>query len=496
MQDNKYTFLGEENNQAINDVPEAEADIGTAVSASEGQTDFNESAEDKNDDSSQVDAEAEDSRDFVLGELNEDAAAAIASETSGAIPTAPEDADHEESGLELTGRSSFVSDSGNEDIPAAPDDLLEDTQDDIPIAPDGLVEDVSDDEEEDSTIEWAGGTEPKGLSSTQIRRRQRELDNEKRTAMRRRREQERVRAAAVWSELGKSKRYNNICTGKLIGCKMMSDRVLAVVVYEGFKVLIDFQDFFVEFPITRDVDTSTEDGLMSLVLRERAMVERMYGAEIPFIVKRRESDKKGAYVILGSRAEALKKIMVQTFTPDENGDAVMAAGDTVPAKILSVGDHALLVNVGGIDNRIPLHFLTYRYIPTAIEMEEYYHVGQEILVSIRGIMVNKAGNIVCQLDGRRAEMEDAKSRHHMFDSPGDMAYAVISNIFRKKDGSVMVLLYIEDLALPATAYSVRPDAWGKYPSVGSRVRVSFQRYNEDTGMTFVTIRGTHGVTRL
>lgn len=308
--------------------------------------------------------------------------------------------------------------------------------------------------------------------------------------------QQRAKRAAIWSDLLHAQRRRSIVYGEIIGCKILpgSSELLAVILFAGtYRVMVPFSEVYVDFPIRTNVDTSTEAGITDFVGRQRAMLEKMYGLQTPFLVTQIQTGDDGSYVIVGSRAKAIKRLAMENFTPDAAGNAVMEIGDIVLATITTIAEHTIMLNVGGIDTRVTTRNLTYRYLPNSFELAKHYRVGQEIPVMITDVVKNETGNFTCLVSGCRAELEDAKNRHELFSAVGDMTYATISNVFPRKDGNgVIVLLYIDSYDLPAMASNVSANPLGRYPLPGDRVRVSYRDYSEETGMTFVGIRGNHG----
>ena len=94
-------------------------------------------------------------------------------------------------------------------------------------------------------------------------------------------------------------------------------------------------------------------------------------------------------------------------------------------------------------------------------------------------------------------MEEAKVRHHLFAAPGDLTSAIVTGkYFRQDNGRAYLRLYLDAYDIPAATNNVPKRPNGEYPAIGESYRVSFQEYNEETGVTYVNLRGYHGPARL
>lgn len=303
----------------------------------------------------------------------------------------------------------------------------------------------------------------------------------------------------AWADMQGAMLYGRILSGKITGVRNLNDRVYAVVMFGGiYLVLIPFQSFYVNNPINMSAaNAATTAGQIELRQRQTAMLEKHYGYETPFIITRMERGEGGAYVILGSRSAALNRRAHENFTPSENGEVVMRPGDIVPAVVTSVAEHSIAVNVGGVDTRIRVSDLTFRYVPSGEKILENYSVGQTIPVMILESQKTEKGHWTCRVSRRRVEMEEAKVRHHLFAAPGDLTSAIVTGkYFRQDNGRAYLRLYLDAYDIPAATNNVPKRPNGEYPAIGESYRVSFQEYNEETGVTYVNLRGYHGPARL
>lgn len=341
--------------------------------------------------------------------------------------------------------------------------------------------------------------EPSALTSNQIvdsrRRRNAVQDYIQREEVRERRENRND----AWSDMQGAMSHGRILKGKVSGVRNVNNRVYAVVMFsEMYLVLIPFQNFYVEDPIRANAAGAASDAdRANIMQRQTAMLEKHYGYETPFVVTRMEREDNDAYIILGSRAAALVRRAHENFTPGENGEAVMRPGEIVPAVVTSIAEHSIAVNVGGVDTRVRASDLTFRYAPSGEKILENYAVGMTIPVMLMGVKKTANGNWACQISRRRVEMEEAKVRHHLFNTPGDLTSGIVTGrYFNAKTGWSYLRLYLDAYDLPAVTTTIPKRPNGEYPAVGESYRVAYRGYNEETGVTMVQLRGYHGPARL
>ena len=82
----------------------------------------------------------------------------------------------------------------------------------------------------------------------------------------------------------------------------------------------------------------------------------------------------------------------------------------VPATITSVSIHGVAVVVGGVDTRIPMRLLTFRYL---LDARTAYHVGQELLVYVNKIETLPNGRHEIEVSAKQAELQSARMRQKL-----------------------------------------------------------------------------------
>lgn len=322
--------------------------------------------------------------------------------------------------------------------------------------------------------------------------------------------QERERFYAGWSGIESAMRRKTYLRGMIAGVeekdlsgtaasKLKTGVFVSVIYDEIFKILIPFDQLYREFPIDmQTVDLSTEAGIAAFARRQKAMAEKLYGLETPFMVTHMDAGegRLGAtsdYAIFASRAEALEIIERANFVPDRSGNVEMEEGSLVQAIITSTSDYSIAVNVGGVDTRIPVRNLTYRYISGPDDIRRMYEVGQRITVQIASVKTNEDGTHDVEVTPRPVELMTAKSRQGSLLRVTDQCVGTVTGIYASKNspGKIIVSLYLEKYGMPAMSNAFAPSKMGDYPQPGDQIRVTVAGFG-DNGMVYVHCRGFHG----
>lgn len=314
--------------------------------------------------------------------------------------------------------------------------------------------------------------------------------------------QNRTGFSAVWMGMDNAYRRGRILDGVISGVEERerdgrSMVLLSVLYMDKIKVLIPFEQIYRTNPITQNVDLSSEQGRYDYVARQKAMAEKLYGLTTPFVLTEMYLDKDSLqYYAIASRAEALKLIEARNFDKDGSGHRRLEEGMMVDAVITSVGDYSVAVNVGGVDTRIRVPQLTYRYISGPDVLRQMYHVEDKLKVYIDSITDEEDGSHSVRVNARRWELEDAKSRQGLL-SLGDQCIGTVTGVFEssRNKGSVQILLYLDQYKIPASSNSISPNRLGLYPQVGDTMRVTVSGFN-DNGFVYVHVRKGHGAPNL
>lgn len=324
-----------------------------------------------------------------------------------------------------------------------------------------------------------------GMSRAEVLRDARQREAERLIAR-----QERERFLAGWSALRTAMRRHNIVNGVVSSVEIRHvggpDEVtedfvlLAVMLDGGYKVLVPLEEFYQENPIDMRTatDLDTAEGQRELTRRKRALAEKLYELQIPLIItdmEMNDRDETGAYdyAIVGSRRKALDIIEMQNFGSERGGNQTIKEGDMVPATITSVSIHGVAVVVGGVDTRIPMRLLTFRYL---LDARTAYHVGQELLVYVNKIETLPNGRHEIEVSAKQSELQSAKMRQKLL-PVGTSTLGVITSVRPAPSrpdipaGTLNITAYLKMYDMPAIVRGLPVAYLGRPPIAGDEVRL-------------------------
>ena len=324
-----------------------------------------------------------------------------------------------------------------------------------------------------------------GMSRAEVLRDARQREAERLIAR-----QERERFLAGWSALRTAMRRHNIVNGVVSSVEIRHvggpDEVtedfvlLAVMLDGGYKVLVPLEEFYQENPIDMRTatDLDTAEGQRELTRRKRALAEKLYELQIPLIItdmEMNDRDETGAYdyAIVGSRRKALDIIEMQNFGSESGGNQTIKEGDMVPATITSVSIHGVAVVVGGVDTRIPMRLLTFRYL---LDARTAYHVGQELLVYVNKIETLPNGRHEIEVSAKQSELQSAKMRQKLL-PVGTSTLGVITSVRPAPSrpdipaGTLNITAYLKMYDMPAIVRGLPVAYLGRPPIAGDEVRL-------------------------
>lgn len=331
-------------------------------------------------------------------------------------------------------------------------------------------------------MEAAGDT---GMSRAEVLRDARQREAERMIAR-----QERERFLAGWSTLRTAMRRHSIVNGVVSSVEIRHvggpDEVtedlvlLAVMLDGGYKVLVPFEEFYQENPVDMRTATNldTAEGQRELTRRKRALAEKLYELQIPLIItdmEMNDRDENGAYdyAIVGSRRKALDIIEMQSFGAGRGGNQAINEGDMVPAIITSVSIHGVAVVVGGVDVRIPMRLLTFRYL---LDARTAYRVGQELLVYVNKIETLPNGRHEIEVSAKQSELQAARMRQKLL-PVGTSTLGVITSVRPAPSrpdipaGTLNITAYLKMYDMPAIVRGLPVAYLGRPPIAGDEVRL-------------------------
>lgn len=288
-----------------------------------------------------------------------------------------------------------------------------------------------------------------------------------------------------WMQLQSAQHENRILSSTIISVETLNENiVVCTVMFNGFRIIIPCAEMYVSPP----VDMSTVHNDTERVRREKQILSKLLGAEIPFIITNIQgSPEKDDYAIVASRKSALTKTAARNFNRrGREGHALIEEGDIVEATIVSVGRHAVWANVQGMDVSIPIYLLTHKFIGNAADV---YHPGEKLNVYIRNVEYDDKGHATrIVASGREPEIQGFIPKLKRITSGANYLARITSIRKSRADESrTVITLFLEDVGVPGFASYMRIDTMAVPPCTGDKVVFSAYRVDEERGVVIGSI---------
>lgn len=274
--------------------------------------------------------------------------------------------------------------------------------------------------------------------------------------------------------------------------------MIGLMVEDAYQVLIPFEEFYRDNPIQMStVDLTTARGRSDFLRRQRQMAEKLYGADVDFIVTNViMGDGPEDALVSGSRKQALEIQEMRNFFPSRGGDPIIKEGSICDATIISVGQYTLFANVQGVDTIIPLRDLTHAY---TTDLHDKYNVDDTIEVEVTGIFKRPAdGHIELTVSAKNAELKDAKRRQRNGAiQEGAITVGTIVSIrpSRRFPDKIVIHAYLPYFHMPAVVRAMDPSALALAPQAGDKMRLRVTGFTKD-GFVTTTCHGFHNISKL
>lgn len=267
-----------------------------------------------------------------------------------------------------------------------------------------------------------------------------------------------------------------------------TEYVLCVILDQKYKVHIHLNDMFVTSPFDMSlVDLTTPEGREEYSRRQGRLAESFVGAEVPFKIVSIDgtpNSKASELVIRGSRKAALADLVRINY---ENNQRINE-GDILEVPIHAVGNHAVRVNVGGVDTTVSVARLSFEFMPLVKAM---YSVGDKLRVKVLKINRDRDGHVTGVTVGATdAILEDAKERSYLV-SEGATVHGVISNMVITKGDRARAVGALESSGLPMLVNEFSMLSFGDPPKVGDTVKLRVKGV-APSGFVICTYRGKVG----
>lgn len=206
------------------------------------------------------------------------------------------------------------------------------------------------------------------------------------------------------------------------------------------KITIPYDELFNQDPMQDAGNISLKTSLEKRAYenRQRQITSKVIDLPVSFIPKQiLEVDEAERVVnVMASRRQALRKIRLRNYLGGGKWKATIHENEIYDARIISVGEQILLVELRGVETRIRKRNLTNRPIEN---LTTVFKVGQTIPVLVKQItpVTNAAGRpvdvtvILDAVAGETAQCRKSLKKIH----PGAQVHAVVSKI-RRMDETV------------------------------------------------------------
>ena len=179
-----------------------------------------------------------------------------------------------------------------------------------------------------------------------------------------------AREAAAWHEIHNAYRTRRILSAPLGGIEQTdSGKTIAVVDYNGFRIVIPLKEMMVMPNAANSID--------SMTVRQMKLLGNMLGAEIDFVIL--GIDSKNRSVVASRREAMMRKRQLFYFSPDANGEYRVREGRVVQARVIAVADKSIRVEIFGVECSIMARDLAWDWIGDA---HDRFAVGDQILVRV------------------------------------------------------------------------------------------------------------------
>jgi len=204
--------------------------------------------------------------------------------------------------------------------------------------------------------------------------------------------------AYLWMELRNSLRTKRSLTGILGGVERTSSGLpLAIVYYKDMRVVIPATEMNIR------LEDHRENGDKELHNRYAQILSWMMGAEIEFTVS--GPDRRSGSVV-ASRADAMRRKQRQFFlTPGRDGRPLVQEGTVAEARVIAVSERVVRVEIFGVEFPIFAREVAWEWVD---DCNDYYGIGDRVLVKLLSIDRSDPGNIRLQASIRETVPNPAK----------------------------------------------------------------------------------------
>lgn len=194
-----------------------------------------------------------------------------------------------------------------------------------------------------------------------------------------------------------------ILTGTVSSVEMSSKMgPVANIMYRGYKIIIPSK-LFKHFPKYDDTMGYQSEQHMQLVIMRKHLM-----AEVDFMVyPNSQSVDEVEQIAIASRIAAMnQKKKAYWIDKDKRGKTIITNGLTVEARVINVPSSCAVVEIWGVEFKIPTNELSWRVLRDA---STAFEPGQIILVKIDNIQIDEKG-VVSAYVSHRLTQENPQER--------------------------------------------------------------------------------------
>lgn len=198
--------------------------------------------------------------------------------------------------------------------------------------------------------------------------------------------------AYLWMELRNSLRSKRILTGTMGGVERTAGGTpIAVVYYKDMRIVIPASAMFLNLNEHGGSDQRDMNNRYTQILT------RMLGAEIDFVVS--GLDRRGGSVVASRSTAMLRKQQHYFVSSGRAGTPRVSEGQIVEARVISVGEKNMRVEVFGAEATVLARDLAWEWVD---DCADYYQIGDHVLVKILRVDRDESHNLRINVSVREA----------------------------------------------------------------------------------------------
>lgn len=198
----------------------------------------------------------------------------------------------------------------------------------------------------------------------------------------------------VWHELENAQRTGHILTGKLSAVERTRNGMdTAVIMFKDVQVLVPLREMGVHTgPIPSGPD------YVAWVLEMTKRINARQNSDVDFVVRGFGFNEAGERIVAGSRRDAMRRKRKRFYLDtDELGNHLIEEGRLVQARVLTVGDKNIRLEVFGVECVVSARWASRVWVS---DVRSKYSVGDLVTVRVTKIERDKAGGVEIQVDAR------------------------------------------------------------------------------------------------